>query len=143
MAEPRTEHRAELELVLAALRRYPRPVRAEGASVYRPPLLVAVGLYAQFFQKSTEEAVIAEAFAAVLPKVLGRCRAHISAAMNAIVDGAPESLPEYLDLVSELSTLATMFVGRAGDPYAGPHAPQYVAVCEMVKALRSASPGAP
>ena len=145
MAGPKAE---PLGRILGALRNYPRPAvaQAEGGVRYLPPLALAVDLYARHFQRAENETLIAEAFAAVLPKVLGRCRALISAALNAVADGgAPGATeaPEYLSLVGELSSLATMFVGRAGGgAFAGPLAPQYAAVCDMLEALRGALPEA-
>jgi hypothetical protein len=137
-----------LALLIRALDRYPAPVPVppppgeKGPGRYAPALDIAMTIYAERFQRSEEEETIKSAFAAVAPKVLERGEALVGTIMNAIVDGGrpPGVQADYMTLMHELSTLATVFVGPPGAVFTGPYAPQYTAVCEMIKGLMEVSP---
>jgi len=144
MSDPADPRRRALGLIIRALERYPSPIPVPpepgepGSVRYVPPIRLAMGLYAERFQRTDEEDIIKSAFAALAPKVLERCQALIGTIMNAIVDGSgcpPETRADYMALLGELSTLATVFVGPAGAASTGPYAPHYTAVCEMISGL--------
>lgn len=145
--------REALALVVRTLARYPSPAPAPGRALgpvrYVPPIELAMALYCAHFQRTGEEATIGAAFAAVAPKVLGRCRALEGALLEAIADGAPRpagARADYMSLLGELSALACVFASPAGPAgpagaASGPFRPQYTAVCEMITALMSAATG--
>lgn len=136
-----------LALLIRVLDRYPAPVPVPPppglrGRRYVPALDIAMTIYAERFQRSEEEKTIKSAFAAVAPKVLERGEALVGTIINAIVDGGrpPEVQADYMTLMHELSTLATVFVGPPGAVNTAPYAPQYTAVCEMIKELMKVSP---
>lgn len=130
-----------LGLILKALDRYPDPLPVEVDPTSTPPrfayvspLAAAVALYGARFQKTSEEGLILEAFAAAASKVFERCRAHIAASMNAIVDGGRgrELRREYMTLIGELGGLAAVLTGTNDQAY--------LMVCEAIIDLMHVSP---
>jgi len=126
-------------LAMRALAQYPQPVRVLGPSVepaapprtrYVPPLDFAITVYAERFQQARKGELLAEAFVSVVPTVLARCETYLAATMDAPVNGAYAPEAEYMALMRELSTLATMLNG--------PYDSHYAAVCDMIRSLMAA-----
>ncbi len=137
MAEPRGKESATdaLQVILRALERYPTPmpipVDSDASAsrhrfIYVSPLEASIMIYAHYLQKSPlEKATAYEAFAAIAPRVLERCKALIKTSTRS------ESRKERLALLGDLSNLAVMFVSAPGELTSD----SYVAVDRMIRRL--------
>ena len=137
MAEPPGKESAAetLQVILRALERYPAPLPIPVDSpasasrhrfAYVPSLEASLAIYAKCLQTHPLEKETAhEAFAAVAPRVLERCKALAKS------QSRPGARKERLALLGDLSILAAVFVRAPGEPSSGP----YAAVDGMIQKL--------